>query len=306
VLSDPLAIIGIFMLGAAAGYVASYMKQKPVLARCGKALKSPFANVSRGAEIRLDFGMKALVVTRSSDMVDLFSQLFRELRVETQVCDLESDAIDRLSSEKFEALVLDVDNIAGCPRIVQSLQATRPNINLILVLVASSEPARTEASASGSGFSIERPLVAWQVRGLLRTVYGRMLRNFQAYFRLNIQLPVSVRRASGAMLQCTTLNLSQSGMAVRTPVPIQPGEQLSIAMAIPNTDVLLSAEGTVIWDDKHGKAGISFACTNSSAQARFIDWLQDHFFVRLETGGGIPDSPGWPATSRRTVNPDGW
>jgi len=33
------------------------------------------------------------------------------------------------------------------------------------------------------------------------------------------------------------------------------GQKIDIAFAIPNTDLLVSAGATIIWDDKHGKAG---------------------------------------------------
>src|SRR5437016_1668654 len=109
-----------------------------------------------------------------------------------------------------------------------------------------------------------------------------MLHDRQAYFRLAVELTVSIRRGSGDLLECTTINLSQSGMAVRTPHPLEVGERLSIAFAVPNTDLFVSAEGAVIWDNRDGKAGIHCQYTNSSVQARFFEWLHDQFFTRFE------------------------
>jgi hypothetical protein len=109
-----------------------------------------------------------------------------------------------------------------------------------------------------------------------------MLRDNQVYFRLAIELPVSVRRPDGKLLQCTSLNVSQTGMAVNTPAVFAIGERIHIAFAIPNTDIFVSAEGKVIWDDKHGKAGISFECTSSSVHGSFAEWLHDHFHMNLE------------------------
>ncbi len=106
-----------------------------------------------------------------------------------------------------------------------------------------------------------------------------MLRDGQSYFRLGIELPISIRRASGTLVRCASLNLSQTGAAVSTPSSFIVGEQVNLAFAVPNTDIFVSAEGKIIWDDKHGKAGISFACTSSSIQARFFEWLNDHFFM---------------------------
>ena len=55
---------------------------------------------------------------------------------------------------------------------------------------------------------------------------------------------------------------------------------LHLVFAIPHTDVVVSAEGTVIWDDGYGKSGIRFKCSSASAEARYFEWLHDHFFMR--------------------------
>src|SRR5437879_3424125 len=111
-----------------------------------------------------------------------------------------------------------------------------------------------------------------------------MLRDGQQYFRLAVELPVSIRSGSGALLQCTTLNLSQTGMAVRSSSSFVVGEPINLAFAIPNTDIFLTGEGKIIWDDKHGKTGITFECVNGSSQFRYYEWLHDHFFIRESNG----------------------
>lgn len=282
-LADPLAVIGIFLLGAATGHVLGYTRYRRVLGEYRKAVEYLFVKDGGGAA-RSNFGMKALVSTRNPEVAGIFSHLFDELCIETPEPALESEVIDRLSSEKFEALVLDVDSIARCAQIVQSLRGIHPNQNVVVIAVVSAGQAKTAASAFGNAFIIERPLVPQQVKNLLRAVYGRVLRNFQSYFRLHVELPVSIQRASGTVFPCKTINLSQGGMAVKTPASFDIGERLNITFAIPNSDLLVSAQGTIIWDDKHGKAGISFECANPSVQARFVDWLQDHFFMRFESG----------------------
>jgi len=108
-----------------------------------------------------------------------------------------------------------------------------------------------------------------------------MIRSSQAYFRINVEIPVSLARAAGRVLQCSTLNISQNGMAVITPVSLDTGEVLKLMFVIPHTDVVVSAEGTVIWDNAKGKAGIRFECSSAAAQARFLEWLHDHFCIRL-------------------------
>jgi hypothetical protein len=213
-------------------------------------------------------------------MISIFSHLLGERGIQTQKYFLESIASGRLSSPEFDVVVLDLDHVGGCTEIAKSLP--RPNKHLI-VAVASDSRAKEVASAVGAAFIVERPLIQSQIKELLGRVHGRMLHDRRGYFRLAVELPVSIRRrASGDLVQSTTINLSQSGMAITTPRPLDVGEQLSIEFAIPKSELLLSAEGTVIWSDKQGKAGIHCEYTNSPVKARFLDWLRDHFFMQFD------------------------
>ena len=277
-LSDPLAVVVIFMMGAAAGALVTYAKQKHVLAEYRKALELAVHEKKPPAESKAGLGLKALIVGRDPEMIRIFSDVLRERGVEARKCVLESAALDQLSSEKFEALILDFDEIEGCPNILKSLPG--PNKRVPVFAVASDSHKKQAASDLGTSFVVERPLALPQIRDFLRAAYGRILREGQSYFRLAVELPVSIRRGSGGLLQCTTLNLSGTGMAVNSPSTLTIGEQINVAFAIPNTDVFVGAEGKVIWDNKHGKTGISFECANASIQSRLNEWLQDHFFIR--------------------------
>jgi DNA-binding response OmpR family regulator len=268
------------MLGASAGSLVSYIRCRGAVRKYQKTIEGAFADVDRSERINANYRMKALVVSGNRQAIDIFAYLFREVGIEAANCDSKSRAIDRVTSEKFDALVLDFDNLSGCSEIVENVRGIRPNREIPLFAIASESQAKATALALSSNFVIERPLVPQQIKSLLRTVYGRMLRSSQAYFRLNIELSVSMARASGPLLNGRTLNVSQNGMALTSPVSLKTGEMLHLVFAIPHTDVVVSAEGTVIWDDGHGKSGIRFKCSSASAEARYFEWLHDHFFMR--------------------------
>jgi DNA-binding response OmpR family regulator len=281
-LSNPLAITGTFILGASAGSLISYIRYRGAVGRYRKAIEGAFADVDRSERIKANYRMKALIVSGTRETIDIFSYLFREVGIEADNCHSKSQAIDLVRSEKLDALVLDFDNLSGCSEIVESLRGIRPNREIPLFAIASESPAKATALALSSNFVIERPLVPLQIKSLLRTVYGRMLRSSQAYFRLNVELSVSIARAAGPLLNGRTLNVSQNGMALTSAMSLDTGEMLHLVFAIPHTDVVVSAEGIVIWDDGHGKSGIRFKCSSASAEARYFEWLHDHFFIRPE------------------------
>ena len=278
-LADPIVILGVFIVGASAGSTLSYLHWRTAHQRYRKSIESACAEFSRKECADINCKMKALLLCRDPGTVGIVSHLFREVGVETQTCESESHVLTRLASNKFEALVLDGDEAAVCLQIVKSVRAVPANRGLPLFVIASEGCAEAAASTLVNTFVIDRPLVLSDIRSLLRTVYARMVRSSQAYFRMNVEIPVSLARAAGPVLQCYTLNISQNGIAVITPVSLKSGEVLKLMFVIPHTDVVVSAEGTVIWDNAKDKAGVRFECSSAAAHVRFLEWLRSFLYA---------------------------
>jgi DNA-binding response OmpR family regulator len=272
-----MTITTTFILGSASGALITHalladLQQQDVV-------KIPLPAPDLPADSTAHCAMRALIVASEPEMISTLSQVFREKRILAQECICDA-AIEQLSSDKFAALVLDLDHVPRSADLLQRLPGA--NKRVLVIAVASDDASKAIASRLGVSFIIERPVQPERLRNLVASAYGRMLRDNQVYFRLAIELPVSIRKPDGKLLKCTSLNVSQTGMAVNTPEAFAVGERIHIAFAIPNTDIFVSAEGKVIWDDKHGKAGISFECTSSSVHGSFGEWLHDHFHMNLE------------------------
>ncbi len=281
-MTDPLAIMGVFMLGASAGSLASYIKFKGEFSEHHKPGEQISSGTDRIGNPNLNGGRRVLAVCQHLENRTILSHLFREFGVETCSCDSESEALDRLTSEEFGALVLDFDSLPWCQDIAEKVRRISPNRYVATFAIASDSRSRAAASASSCNFAIKQPLESLEVRRLLGSLYGFTPRSSPAYFRLRVELPVSVARASGPLLECRTINLSQNGMAVSTLVSLDPGERLHLIFAIPGTDIVVSAEGLVIWDDRQGKSGIRFDCLSPSMQRRYSKWLQARFSSRVQ------------------------
>jgi len=77
------------------------------------------------------------------------------------------------------------------------------------------------------------------------------------------------------------MNISRSGMAVVTPLPLSLGAEIEIKLFLSSDPI--RATGTVVWDDKHGKSGISFRCITPKMQAHLDAWLNAQFFKVFST-----------------------
>lgn len=228
------------------------------------------------------FRMKAFVLTPDANTGSLFTALFEEIGVTAEHCDQLEKAASWFLTDKFDALVLDFDNATQDIPDLKNVRERHSNRNAIVFAVATGAAARRRAFELGTSFVFERPLLPSRIAQVLRTAYGLMLRDRREYFRLSIELPVVIRRNSGIDLQCTTLNLSRTGMAVATPSPFESGESITLAFRIPTSEAPVKASGKIIWDDKHGKAGIAFECPDAEVESRFTSWLDGQFYTKFD------------------------
>jgi CheY-like chemotaxis protein len=224
--------------------------------------------------------LKALIVSPDAKTTAVFVQIFQDIGVIAQSCADQASASERFAQAKFEAVVLDLDTILERVPFVQTLRQGRTNRNAVVLAVATSASAKKRASELGASFVVERPLTDGRLLPVLRAAYGFMLQDRRRYFRLVIELAVSIRTKAGAEFQGKAINISSEGMALRTPRSMQEGEVVGVVFAISNPGPLIIAEGTVIWDDKHGKAGLHLRFASPQDRDRISEWLDSEFYMQ--------------------------
>ncbi len=219
--------------------------------------------------------IKAVLVTRDANMINIFSERFRNLGVETESADDLTCAANNWLRSKIEAIVLDFDGLGDQLPIFTELRKNPSNRGAILIGVATGHPTKQLAFENGAQFVLPRPFAPDEVDRALRGAHRLMVQGRREYFRLAVSLDVSVHRKSGPSIECKTINLSRKGMAISTPEPLTIGETLRLSFLAPESQMVLTAEATVVWDDRHGKAGLRFECVDQQVEQHLYTWLDD-------------------------------
>jgi DNA-binding response OmpR family regulator len=222
--------------------------------------------------------MQALVVTSDRWLVTSFTDASRELGMEVQTNAETVGVPAELNRAKYEAVLIDFDIVLNPVRIVNAVRQSPSNRNAVIFAVATEASDRRQALANGVNLLFERPLDAKEIRRVLHSAYDLMLRERRRYFRCSAEIPVLlIRTRSDEDCRCTTMNVSSSGVALKAPSPLDPGEEIQLILFLHGTDVIVRAIGTVVWDDRHGKTGISFKCASAQYQTELDSWLDAHF-----------------------------
>lgn len=222
-------------------------------------------------------GLQAMVVSHDSAVTNLFSAVLERLGIGAQRYVDELQAGLQLERDRFEAIILDFDTIARTVFLVDRVRNSRCSHAALVFGVASEVAALERALQQKINVSFQRPLQRERVDAVLRAAYGLMLHDRRQYFRYGASVPVRLKRKSGEEVHCTSINVSQNGAALNIPAPLELSEDLEICFAIPEVQELILARGTVIWHDRHGKAGVRFDCSSKESQTRLAEWLDAHF-----------------------------
>jgi CheY-like chemotaxis protein len=228
--------------------------------------------------------VKAVLVTRDSEMIGIFSDQFRSLGVETESVEDLTSAANRWLRSRIEGIVLDFDDLGEQLSIFAELRNKRSNQDAVVIGVATGRRNQEVASQNGAQFLVARPFVVEEVQQTLEAAHRLMVSGRRAHFRLTTSLRVYLRTGSGITIECTTINVSQSGMAILSPHVFNVGESLSLSFLIPGCSVVLKGPATVVWDDKHGKAGLRFEFVNEHIGEHLHAWLDDQCLIWHKVG----------------------
>src|SRR5947207_1847900 len=178
--------------------------------------------------------IRTLLVTPDLWLVTNFMNVSRELGIDAERSGKTAGVPEELGRTKYEAVLVDFDNVPDTSSILARVRASPANKNAVIFAVASGA-SREQALEQGANFVFGRPLEAKEIRRVLYAGYDLMARERRRYFRCTAELQVLLTQASSTDVRCTTMNISSSGMALSTPSPLHPGAEVRIILFLQPT-----------------------------------------------------------------------
>ncbi|HTM35517.1 MAG TPA: PilZ domain-containing protein [Terriglobales bacterium] len=221
--------------------------------------------------------IRALLLTADPLLITTFTGVSSELGIQAESSE-DSDAVShQLNRARYEAVVLDFDTVSDAGPVLASVHQSRSNKEAVVFAAATNATHINQALQGRAHFLLRRPIEAPVIRRTLYAAYDLMVGGHRRHFRCtaSIQVEVKIIR-SGESFQCSTINISGNGVAIASPIPLKPAEMLNISLLLPGGSTVC-ATGIVIWDDQHGKTGVSFQCSDPEMRHRLDSWLDSRF-----------------------------
>lgn len=236
-----------------------------------------FVTAARAGRIQ-DMTLDSLLLSQDPELVRIIRPTLEKLSIEVEVCQEARKAADILISEKFDAVIVDCDDLKGGLGVLQGLRGTPSNKNCVTFAVLNGHRTTTqEAFGMGANFVLQKPISALNASRCFNAALSFMVRERRRYFRHPVKMQVVIVFGDKSMNAAST-NLSESGIAVILHEALPKGALPRLQFTLPGTCAKLDVEAEVVWADLKGRAGLRFHNIPKTAQEQLESWLD----ARLE------------------------
>jgi len=207
-----------------------------------------------------------------------------KMSVSVEVCSGTQTGEDLLGKRKFDAVIVDCDDLCGGVDLLKGLRRTQSNASSVAFAVLNGKTTTQEAFQIGANFVLQKPLTPLNASRCFHAAMSFMMRERRRYFRHPVEMPVRVGLAPDAEISAAATNLSEGGMAIRFTGKLAKDAECKLQFTLPGSHTSLELPGKVAWVDE-GRAGIKFVEVPQSSQYQLDLWLTE--LMRDET----PDRP---------------
>jgi len=220
--------------------------------------------------------LESLLISRDAALLGVLRPTLEKIAVKVEVCPESQPGRDLLAKQKFDAVIIDCDDLDGGPDVLKDLRQTHSNAKAVAFAVVNARTTAQEAFRLGANFVLQKPLTPLHAARCFNAALNFMVREHRRYFRQPVEMPVRIGIPKSQEITATSTNLSEGGMAVRAAVRLPNGTLTELRFALPQSNTSLELKGQIVWTDGNGHAGIRFVDVPQSSQYQLDKWLTDH------------------------------
>ncbi len=226
--------------------------------------------------------LESLLVCRDTDVVRVLRPTLEKLSIDVEVSAAARSGAEILSSAKFDAVIVDCDDLQGGVDVLRSLRQNSSNKTSVSFAILNGKTTTKQAFEMGANFVLQKPITTAGTLRCFNTAMSFMVREKRRYFRCPIEMPVKLHFGQGEEIKATTTNLSEGGMAIHFEGTMTKKTIAKVQFTLPGTNVVMEPKGEIAWADGLGRAGIRFQDVPDSSREQLEKWI----LRRLESVSG--------------------
>lgn len=220
--------------------------------------------------------LESLLVSRDSEVVRLLQTTLEKLSIGVEVSAAARTGGEVLTASKFDAIIIDCDDLQGGTDVLRNLRKTPSNKSSVSFAILNGKTTTQQAFEMGANFVLQKPLTTSTTLRCFNAALGFMERERRRYFRCPVEIPVLLHLGQAGPLKAKSTNLSEGGMAIHVDGAIPKQPIAKIHFALPGSKVSIEAKGEIAWADGKGRAGIRFAEIPDNSRQQLEGWILHH------------------------------
>jgi len=219
--------------------------------------------------------LDSLILSKDPELVRVIRPTLEQLSIDVEICHEARAGADILITDKFDAVIVDCDDLSGGLAVLQGLRSTPSNKNSVAFAILNGKRTTTQdAFGMGANFVLQKPISMLNAARCFHAALNFMIKERRRYFRQPVKMLVKVVY-EGKTLNATSTNISEGGLAVQLREAPPKGAAPHLKFSLPNTNIHVDVEAEVAWVDVKGLAGFRFHDLSKTSKQELEQWLDD-------------------------------
>jgi DNA-binding response OmpR family regulator len=219
--------------------------------------------------------LDSLLISEDATLLAVLRPALEKISVNLEVCAESRSGSDLMTKRKFDAVIIDCDDLQNGVDLLKALRHTQSNARAVAFAVVNGKTTTQQAFASGANFVLQKPLTLLHASRCFNAALNFMVRERRRYFRHRVDMPLRISLPHNQEMTATATNLSEGGMSIRVQGKLPKDAQARFSFTLPTTNISLELKGQVAWADGTGHVGIRFIEVPQSSQYQLDKWLTD-------------------------------
>ena len=217
--------------------------------------------------------LQALLLSRDQDVVRTMRRAFETVSVGVNVVTASDQALESINKQKFDAVLVDIDDVHDGYNVIPRLRAGKSNQRSIVFAITNGITKVKAAFEMGANFVLDKPVSFERAARSLRAAHGLILRERRRYFRVPVSLSAQVSFGN-ANIQAPVTNISEGGLSLKMEQHTS-GIQgaVTIRLTLPRSTRALELKGEFVAANRGVNVGVKFYNLLPEVRIQLDAWL---------------------------------
>src|SRR5579864_770307 len=227
--------------------------------------------------------LQALLLSRDPEVHRTIRRVLDTANIDLDLCNTADQARHILIRRKYDAVMVDCDDIQDGALVLRELRLGKSNKSCIAFALVNGKTNIQQAFEMGANFVLDKPISLDRATRSVRAAQGLIMRERRRYHRHLIKASGAILVDQGAELPLHITNISHGGISIECSRKLDEGGAARVRLNLPGAKKALDIKGEVVWSTPEGRAGIRFQILSAEAKKDLDAWLEKR---ALPLGGG--------------------